>query len=108
MEGHYSTGQSPHMAVVPMEEEEEEEEDEVVIMLCQAINIEFRNIMRESMESQKYTGLARRILRRFFDRTHSIHHVNCTTNHTGQSAGITLFIFRDKSLLPRIQIYRTF
>ena len=28
MEGHYSTGQSPQWAVVPMEEEEEEEEEE--------------------------------------------------------------------------------
>jgi len=28
MEGHYSTGQSPQWAVVPMEEEEEEEEDD--------------------------------------------------------------------------------
>jgi len=28
MEGHCSTGQSPHWAVVPMEEEEEEEEGE--------------------------------------------------------------------------------
>jgi len=27
MEGHCSTGQSPHWAVVPMEEEEEEEEE---------------------------------------------------------------------------------
>jgi len=28
MEGHFSTGQSPQWAVVPMEEEEEEEEEE--------------------------------------------------------------------------------
>jgi len=28
MEGHYSTGQSPQWAVVPMEEEEEEEEED--------------------------------------------------------------------------------
>jgi len=28
MEGHYSTGQSPQWAVVPMKEEEEEEEEE--------------------------------------------------------------------------------
>ena len=28
MEGHYSTGQSPQWAVVPMEEEEEEEKEE--------------------------------------------------------------------------------
>jgi len=28
MEGHYSTGQRPQWAVVPMEEEEEEEEGE--------------------------------------------------------------------------------
>jgi len=28
MEGHFSTGQSPKWAVVPMEEEEEEEEEE--------------------------------------------------------------------------------
>ena len=28
MEGHCSTGQSPHWAVVPMEEDEEEEEEE--------------------------------------------------------------------------------
>jgi len=28
MEGHCSTGQSPHWAVVPMEEEEEEVEEE--------------------------------------------------------------------------------
>ena len=28
MEGHCSTGQSPHWAVMPMEEEEEEEEEE--------------------------------------------------------------------------------
>ena len=28
MEGHCSTGQSPQLAVVPMEEEEEEEEEE--------------------------------------------------------------------------------
>jgi len=27
MEGHFSTGQSPQWAVVPMEEEEEEEEE---------------------------------------------------------------------------------
>jgi len=30
MEGHYSTGQSPQWAVVPVEEEEEEEEEEEV------------------------------------------------------------------------------
>ena len=29
MEGHFSKGQSPQWAVVPMEEEEEEEEEEV-------------------------------------------------------------------------------
>ena len=57
MEGHCSKDQSPQWAAVPMEEEEE------VIMLCQAINTEFRNIMRDAMESQKYTGVARRILR---------------------------------------------
>jgi len=28
MEGHFSTGQSPQWALVPMEEEEEEEEEE--------------------------------------------------------------------------------
>jgi hypothetical protein len=28
MEGHFSTGQSPQWAVVPMEEEEEKEEEE--------------------------------------------------------------------------------
>ena len=28
MEGHFSTGQSPQWAVMPMEEEEEEEEEE--------------------------------------------------------------------------------
>ena len=28
MEGHFSTGQTPQWAVVPMEEEEEEEEEE--------------------------------------------------------------------------------
>ena len=28
MEGHYSTGQSPQWAVVPMKEEEEEEEED--------------------------------------------------------------------------------
>jgi len=57
MEGHCSKDQSPQWAAVPMEEEEE------VIMLCQAINTEFRNIMRDAMESQKYTEVARRILR---------------------------------------------
>jgi len=30
MERHFSTGQSPQWAVVPMEEEEEEEEEEIV------------------------------------------------------------------------------
>ena len=63
MEGYCSTGQSPQWAVVPLEEEEEEEEEEEVIMLCQSINIEFRNVMTESMGSQKYTGVARRTLR---------------------------------------------
>jgi len=33
MEGHFSTGQSPKWAVVPMEEEEEEEEDTLKISL---------------------------------------------------------------------------
>jgi len=32
MEGHFSTGQSPQWAVVPMEEEEEEEEEEITIL----------------------------------------------------------------------------
>jgi len=31
MEGHFSTGQSPQWAVVPMEEEEEEEDTTVFI-----------------------------------------------------------------------------
>jgi len=30
MEGHFSTGQSPKWAVVPMEEEEEEEEEDTL------------------------------------------------------------------------------
>jgi len=33
MEGHWSTGQSPQWAVVPMEEEEEEEEEDEAILL---------------------------------------------------------------------------
>ena len=33
MEGHFSTGQSPQWAVVPMEEEEEEEEEEEITIL---------------------------------------------------------------------------
>jgi hypothetical protein len=37
MEGHCSTGQSPHWVVVPMEEEEEEEEEEVAMCFSEIL-----------------------------------------------------------------------